>query len=496
MGNSDRICGVLMPVASLPSEEGIGTFGKKAYDFVDYIASAGVKIWQILPLLPLSFGNSPYSPCAARAFCDYYIDLEFLKKDGLLTGEEISGCDFGGSPRRVDYGLLFENKAKLLKKAFARFDKNSIEWAEFLKRGDYDDYALFMTLKEKFSYADKTMWGEYKNYDNRLIEGFLKDNCEEYEFFLFTQFLCEKQWFSLKSYANSKGVKILGDIPIYLASDSVEAWKYGSELFLLNEDGSPKVVAGVPPDAFSADGQLWGNPVYDWQKMKKNGYEWWKNRIKYSLSVYDIIRLDHFRGFDRYFRINAGEKTARNGEWADGPKFDLFKDFKNAPIVAEDLGVIDDGVRDLMRETGYPGMKVESFGFNGDPYSEHKPSNYAENCVGYTGTHDNEPLKVLLSDDNPMKSVVLGDLKSECKKAGVKGAFNTADGRISAAIRLLTASKAKIVIVPFHDIKRFGEEARINAPSVCSDMNWSFRYVSADFDNATKRRIKNYARRG
>ena len=488
--------GILMPVASLPSKEGIGTFGKGAYDFVDYIAGAGVKIWQILPLLPLSFGNSPYSPCASRAFCHYYIDLEFLKEDGLLTKEEISDCDFGNNPRRVDYGLLFENKTKLLKKAFARFKADSDDWKDFLKRGDYDDYALFMTFKEKFAYADKTGWGEYKTYDNRLIEAFLKDNRDNYEFFLFTQYMCEKQWFALKSYANEKNVKILGDIPIYLAYDSAEAWKYGSELFLLNEDGSPKVVAGVPPDAFSADGQLWGNPVYDWEKMKENGYEWWKNRIKYSLSVYDIIRLDHFRGFDRYFRINAGETTARNGEWADGPKFELFKDFKDAPIVAEDLGVIDDGVRQLMRETGYPGMKVESFGFNGDPYSEHKPSNYAENCVGYTGTHDNAPLKVLFSDDNPERDIILKDLKSECGKEGIKGSLKTVDGRISAAIRLLTASKAKIVIVPFHDIKRFGEEARINAPSVCSDLNWSFRYVPADFDNVTKRRIKNYAERG
>ena len=486
----NRECGVLLPIASLPSAEGVGTFGKEAYKFIDYISSAGVKIWQILPLLPLSYGNSPYSPCASKAFCHYYIDLETLKNQGVLTEEEISSVDFGNDPRRVDYGRLFVGKTQILKKAFSRFDKENRDFKAFLNKGEYNDYALFMTLKEKFSYRDKSEWGEYKTYDNRLIDGFLKANREEYEFWLFTQFLCETQWYKLKNHAAEKGVKILGDIPIYMAGDSVEAWKYGSELFLLNGDGSPKIVAGVPPDAFSEDGQLWGNPVYDWEKMKLNDYAWWRDRIKYCLSVYDIVRLDHFRGFDRYYCIKNGETTAKNGEWVDGPKTGLFKYFLNAPVVAEDLGVIDDGVRKLMKETGYPGMKVMSFGFNGDPHSEHKPENYPENCVGYSGTHDNEPLKVLFSDQNPQKDLVTSDLRYECKKTGVKQNLKTENGKIDTAINRLMSSKAKIVIIPFHDLKRFGEEARINAPSVFSDKNWSFRYLKSDFDNATKNRLK------
>lgn len=487
-----RKCGILLPLASLPSEEGIGTFGKNAYKFIDYLASAGVKIWQILPLLPLSYGNSPYSPCASEAFCHYYIDLQTLGEQGLLTAEEISSANFGSDPRRIDYGALFSEKTKILKKAYRRFDKNSDEWRAFVAGGKYADYAVFMTLKERFSYRDSAEWGEYKTFDNRLIAAFIGSNRDNYEFFLFTQYLCEKQWRALKAYANENGVEILGDIPIYLARDSVEVWKYGKELFSLDDDGTPSEVAGVPPDAFSEDGQLWGNPVYDWEKMKKNGYKWWKNRLNYCLSVYDIVRLDHFRGFDRYYCVKSGEKSAKNGEWKDGPKFGLFKDFAEAKIVAEDLGVIDDGVRTLMRETGYPGMKVMSFGLSGDPYSEHKPSNYPENCVGYTGTHDNEPLKVLFSDENPQKEIIEKDLKSECEKEGVKGSLKTVDAKISAAIRLLLASKAFIAVIPFHDLKRFGEEARINVPSVFSDKNWSFRYVPGDFDEQTKRRLKKW----
>ncbi len=484
-----------MPLASLPSEEGIGTFGKHAYKFVDYIASAGVKIWQILPLLPLSYGNSPYSPCASRAFCHYYIDLNALQKDGLLTEDEIASVNFGDDLRKVDYGALFSKKANLLRKAYRRFDKSSGDWKRFLKLGEYDDYAIFITLKEKFYYADASQWGEYKTFDNRLIEGFIQSNREEFEFNLFTQYLCEKQWFALKAYANGKGVEIMGDIPIYLAKDSVEVWKYGKELFSLADDGSPKEVAGVPPDAFSEDGQLWGNPVYDWEKMKENDYEWWKERLKYCLSVYDIVRLDHFRGFDRYYSIKSGETTAKNGEWKDGPKFELFKNFLSANVVAEDLGVIDDGVRKLMRETGYPGMKVMSFGFNGDANSEHKPSNYRENCVGYTGTHDNSPLKTLFDENSPQKTVINDDLKLECERAAVKGSLKTVDGKIRAAIRVLLASRARVAIIPFHDLKRFGEEARINAPSVFSDNNWSFRYLPGDFDESTKKWLKTQIKR-
>lgn len=484
-------CGVLLPIASLPSNEGIGTFGAKAYDFIDYLHVCGVKIWQILPLLPLSYGNSPYSSNCSRAFCHYYIDLDILAQQGLLTTEEIKNADLYLSNRRVDYGLTFTEKTNLLKKAYSRFDKSSPSWREFVSKGTYDDYALFMTLKESNSFKQWTEWEQYKHYDNRLIADFINANRYNFEFWLFTQYECEIQWFKLKKYANERGLSILGDLPIYLAYDSVEVWKYGQELFSLNDDKFPKLVAGVPPDAFSEDGQLWGNPVYDWKKMSRDGYKWWKDRIAYSLSVYDVVRLDHFRGFDRFFAIEANETTAKNGKWLDGPKYELFKDFDKNKIIAEDLGIIDDGVRTLLSQTGYDGMKVMSFGFNGDPYSEHKPSNFPENCVAFTGTHDNAPLKTLFStaDDN-QKLTQTQDLESECKKAKIRHSVKSVNGKINAAIDLLFASKANTVIIPFHDLKGFGEEARINAPSIFSDDNWSFRYVESDFDAKTQAKLK------
>ena len=350
-----------------------------------------------------------------------------------------------------------------------------------------------MTLKEKFSYKPWNEWGEYKTYDKRLIDGFIADNRDKIDFWLFTQYAFLKQWNTLREYANRKGVEIIGDMPIYLAYDSVEAWKYGKELFQFDDDGDPKFVAGVPPDAFSADGQLWGNPVYDWEKMKSDGYKWWKDRIKSAFLVYNVVRIDHFRGFDRYFRIKYGETTAKNGEWADACKAEMFKDFKSG-IIAEDLGVYDDGVRKLMKDTGYPGMKVESFCFDGNPYGEHKPSNYKENCVAYTGTHDNMPLAEIFSAaDERQEKVILSDLKSECRKLGVKPVLKTTTERVYTAIRLLSASKAEIAIVPMHDIKAFKGEARINEPSKFSDDNWSFRFKTSDFDENTKRRIKSYA---
>ena len=487
-----RKLGILLPLASLPSDEGIGTTGKHAYKFIDYLASADVKFWQVLPLLPLSYGNSPYQPCSSEAFCHYYIDLELLKQDGLLSGGDYSLSDLI-SGERIDYGKQFFNKTAILRKAFSRFDKTKPDWQDFKRSGKCFDYAVFMTLKEKFSYKPWNEWGEYKTYDKRLIDGFIADNRDKIDFWLFTQYAFLKQWNTLREYANRKGVEIIGDMPIYLAYDSVEAWKYGKELFQFKGDGDPKFVAGVPPDAFSADGQLWGNPVYDWEKMKSHGYKWWKDRIKSAFLVYDVVRIDHFRGFDRYFRIKYGETTAKNGEWADACKSEMFKDFKSG-IIAEDLGVYDDGVRKLMKDTGYPGMKVEAFCFDGNPYGEHKPSNYKENCVAYTGTHDNMPLAEMFSAaDERQEKVILSDLKSECRKLGVKPVLKTTTERVYTAIRLLSASKAEIAIVPMHDIKAFKGEARINEPSKFSDDNWSFRFKTSDFDENTKRRIKSYA---
>lgn len=490
-----RQFGILAPISSLPSKEGIGTLGQGAYDFIDYISSAGAKIWQILPLSPLSYGNSPYQPCASEAFCHYYIDLETLKADGLLFDDDYAADDLIRG-ERVDYGLQFFNKTQILKKAFARFDRSSSEWSEFKKSGRYDDFALFYALKEKFSFKSRTEWGDFKRYDKEKVDEFARENADSVDFWLFTQYVFLKQWRALREYSRKKGISILGDLPVYLAFDGVEAWKYGSELFQFDDDGEPKFVAGVPPDAFSADGQLWGNPVYDWEKMKKDDYAWQKKRIASALEIYDIVRLDHFRSFDRYYRIKNGETTARNGEWVDGPKSRLFESFKNSPLIAEDLGLIDDGARALMRETGFPGMKVMSFCFDLNPYGEHRPSNYPKNCAAYTGTHDNSPLAALIdSASEEYGKVIDAVLKDECLKLGASPRLSSTTERVNTAIRLLFASNADIVVVPMADVKGFGEEARINEPSKLSDDNWTFRFKPTDFDEATKRRIRNYARK-
>ena len=303
-----------------------------------------------------------------------------------------------------------------------------------------------------------------------------------------TQYLFLNQWRALKEYANSNGIEIMGDMPIYVAFDSVEMWKQGKELFLLDGNGNPALVAGVPPDAFSDDGQLWGNPVYNWQKMKENGYKWWVQRINYALELFDIVRIDHFRGFDRFYAIPSDSTTAKVGEWMDGPSAGLFKGMEHLSIVAEDLGVIDDGVRNMMRETGYPGMKVMEFAFDGTPWNEHKPSNYVENCVVYTGTHDNQPLRGYIEGlAGYYKQAFYRDIQSECEKAGVEYKGKKSFQKCKTAVELLIASRAFMAIVPMQDLLCLGDHSRMNLPSTVSQDNWSYRFKKRDFSkkNAT-----------
>ncbi|MBQ5926918.1 MAG: 4-alpha-glucanotransferase, partial [Clostridia bacterium] len=366
--------------------------------------------------------------------------------------------------------------------------------------GEYADFGLFMSLKVKFGYVDWTKWDEeFKVYDERTVSAFIQENREEIEFWQFTQYLFLKQWFALKEYANGKGVQMMGDMPIYVSADSVEMWKYKRDLFLLDENGELSSVAGVPPDAFSEDGQLWGNPVYDWSKMKKDGYAWWKERIDYAFRLFDIVRIDHFRGFDRFYAIPKNSDTAKVGEWLDGPKAELFKGRENLGVVAEDLGTIDDGVRTLMKETGYPGIKVMLFGLNGDPASEHKPSNFQENSFAYTGTHDN-PTTVgyLQSLTTAGKELVKKDLLAECEKLNVEYLGDGEREQCLTCIELVLASKAKATVIPYQDILAVGKEGRINFPSTVSLENWSYRFIQSDFQPATweklKKLIKKYGR--
>ena len=472
-----------MPITSLPSNCGIGTLGDGAYAFVDWLAAAGMRIWQVLPLLPTSYGDSPYQSYASDALNYYLIDFTFLVKDGLLEEEEYNQLVWAEDERRVDYGRQYAQKAEVLKKAFARFNRQAEDWKRFLQEGFYYDFALFKTLKKQFGDRSWVEWPDvYKRADKNALKLFAKEWVEEIEFWQFTQYLFLKQWNRLKAYAHEKGVSILGDMPIYVAYDSLETWKYRGELFLLDGDGNLALKAGVPPDAFCEDGQLWGNPVYDWDKMKANGYAWWKARIAYALRLFDMVRIDHFRGFDRFYAIPADAETAKEGAWMDGPSYELFLGLEDCAIVAEDLGMIDEGVRVLMKKTGYPGMKVLMFAFDGNETNEYLPSNYQTNCVAYTGTHDNEPLRAYIESLSiEERKAFEKTLEKECLSADVAYITETIEDECQSIIELLFASVADTVIVPMHDILCFGEDARINAPSTLSGGNWTVRYTEKDF---------------
>ena len=482
---ANRRAGILMPVSSLPSDCGIGTLGKGAYDFIDWLHSAGMKIWQVLPLLPTGFGDSPYQSCASNALNPYFIDFALLVEGGLLEKSDYLDLEWCEDIRRVDYGRQFSQKCEVLKKAFTRFDKTDGAWQTFLAEGDYQDYALFMALKVAHNYAPWTEWETpYKNCEARALESFSKQNKEEIEFWQFTQYLFIRQWKDVLAYAHAKGVSIMGDMPIYVSEDSVETWKYRRDLFMLNEEGDLSMRAGVPPDAFSEDGQFWGNPVYDWDKLKQSDYAWWDKRFQNAFSLFDIVRIDHFRAFDRFFAIPAGAESAKDGAWMDGPKAELFAALSQSyDIVAEDLGIIDDGVRKLMQDTGYPGMKVFAFAFDGNPDNEYLPHNIDnENCVVYTGTHDNETLCSFLENmDAQARKVFEKQFEKECLEADTPYRVESIEVECASIIELLFSTKADTVIVPMQDVLAFGEEARLNAPSTVSQQNWTFRFVEKDF---------------
>ncbi len=488
-----REFGLLAPISSLPSEEGIGTLGDGAYKFVDYAKRCGAGIWQILPLTPTGYGDSPYQSCAANALNYYFIDLKTLVKKGWLTQEEVGGAPLGKDKRRVDYGLQFEGKIKLLRQAFSRFPKDE-DFLSFVERGEYADFAVFMALKCKFAHKPWTEWeAPYRDYDEQTARDFSKNN-EEVLFWQFTQYEFLSEWASLKAYANRAGVRIMGDIPLYLSYDSVEMWKYGNQLFQVDEYRRPSRVAGVPPDAFSKDGQLWGNPLYDWKKMRGDGYSWWNERLKKSFAFYDVLRIDHFRGLDRYYAVRADAETAREGVWEDACREELFLDKSDWDIVAEDLGMMDEGVARLMEKVGYPGMKILEFAFDGNPKNEHKPSNYTENFVCYTGTHDNMPLKGYIEGlTEKERAVFTKDVRSECKKAGIEGETCVVKELCESVIALGFISLAKRFILPLWDAFLFGEGARINLPATLSKKNWSFRFLPADFSLERAKRLAKWA---
>ena len=399
---SERAAGILMPISSLPSEYGIGCFSKSAYEFVDWLKKAGQSYWQILPLGPTSYGDSPYQSFSTFAGNPYFISLEALVEEGVLTKAECEAVDWGKVKGSIDYKKIYEGRYPLLRKAYERSKVHeNAEYQKFVEENSWwlSDYALFMAVKDRFDGVEWKLWAD----DIKLRWGPAMDYYREelyfdIEFQQYMQFKFYEQWMQLKAYANKKGIQIIGDIPIYVAMDSADTWAH-PELFQLDEENVPVAVAGCPPDGFSATGQLWGNPLYRWGYHKETGYQWWISRLAYVFRLYDVVRIDHFRGFDEYFSIPYGAETAVDGHWEKGPGMDLFWKVREAlgekPVIAEDLGYVTDSVRDLVRDSGFPGMKVLEFAFDSrdsGSANDYLPHNYPVNSVAYTGTHDNETL--------------------------------------------------------------------------------------------------------
>lgn len=477
-----------MPIFSLPGKYGMGSFGKESYKFVDFLGNAGQKIWQILPLVQTGYGNSPYSSVSSTSISPYYISIDALIEQGLLTNSEVK---FAKSDKKyIDYGELYAVRYPLLRKAFSRFDKENIEFKRYLKKKESRDYALFMAIKYASGQKHFYEWDEpLRRRDEKALKKFEKEYYEETLFWQFIQFTAKKQWFELKKYANKKGVKIMGDMPLYVALDSVDVWTNPS-LFKLDENFAPKKVAGVPPDYFSKDGQLWGNPVYDYDMHAKDGFRWWTERLKTALKVFDYVRIDHFRGLDRFYEIESGMPNAKIGEWIDVPSDALFsalhKEIDKESIIAEDLGIIDDGVRELLKKTGYPGMKILSFAFNGEKDNLYLPENISENYVCYTGTHDNDTLVGLIEnlsewDYNNLKTGV----KNSLKLLDVSGSVEDKSSLISAIIELGFKSKANAFIMPMQDLLRLGSDYRINEPGTVKEQNWAIKFTEKDFKKST-----------
>ena len=466
-----RKCGVLMPISSLPSRFGIGGFSKEAYDFVDFLAAGGQSLWQILPLGPTGYGDSPYQSFSTFAGNPYYISLDKLIEEGLLTEQECENCDYGDNPEYVNYEKIYNTRFKLLRMAFDRANINeNDEYKSFVEenREWLKDYAMYMAIKDSKKGIAWIEWDE----DIRLrkpeaMAYYEKELENDINFYSYQQYLFATQWAALKAYANKKGVEIVGDIPIYVAFDSSDTWA-NPELFQLDEENIPTGVAGCPPDAFSATGQLWGNPLYRWDYHEQTGFAWWIRRLAYCFKIYDVVRIDHFRGFDEYWAIPYGDETAEFGRWEKGPGYALFEAVKkalgNRPVIAEDLGFLTPSVLKLVKKTGYPGMKILQFAFDPREESDYLPHNYTNNSVVYTGTHDNDTVNGWLA--------ALGrkDVAFEKKYIGVK---RTSDICYNL-VRMALASVSDTAIIPLQDYLELGSEARINTPSTLGG-NWEWR---------------------
>ena len=471
-----RTSGVLMPISSLPSQYGIGTMGKEARRFVDFLEKGGQTYWQILPICPTSYGDSPYQSFSSFAGNPYFIDLELLCKDKLLTKKECESYKWGKKPQYVDYGIMYVNRYALLRKAYERFSKKTpADYEAFCsKEAEWlDEYTLFMALKDANGGVAWSEWDDALKFRKpEAMEEAKEKYADDIAFYKMLQYLFFKQWTALKAYANEKGIRIIGDVPIYVAMDSADVWANPTQ-FYLDKDLNPIEVAGCPPDAFSADGQLWGNPLYRWEKHRETGYQWWITRLWYCFELYDVVRIDHFRGFDEYFSIPYGSETAAPGHWEKGPGIELFRAVEQAlgkrEIIAEDLGYMSETVRQLVRDSGFPGMKGLEFAFDSrdtGSASDYLPHNYPVNSVAYTGTHDNETLVSWYQTITSAERALVRDYLCD---------YATPEAQLyKSMIALIFRSAAATCIIPMQDWLGLDNSARINKPSTIGE-NWRWR---------------------
>ncbi len=492
-----RRSGILLHISSLPNKYGIGSFGKECFDFIDFLVSAGQSVWEILPLGQTGFGDSPYSSVCSYSYNPYFISLEILVKNGLLKRAELKEHEDGTA--FVDYGKLYYNRYGLLRLAFSRFDKEDKQFKCFVKKGKYRDYALYMTIKEKQSNRAFYDWEDcYKYRDKAALDEIERQNGIELLFWQFLQFEATRQWAAVRDYAKERGVTIMGDLPLYVAYDSVDVWA-SPKCFKLDERLVPKKVAGVPPDYFSATGQLWGNPVYDYTVLEEDGYSWWAKRFLDVAEQCDLIRIDHFRGFDRFYEIDYGRADATVGEWVnvDGERVlsIVHKKIKKSRIIAEDLGIIDDGVRTLMKKLGYPGMRILSFAFNGQSDNAYLPENIEKKAVCYTGTHDNDTLLGLLESSSEWDYInFVNGVKKSCKALGVAYSARTKKALARTIIRLGFACKAETFILPMQDVCLLGGDFRMNTPG--RDIaNWTVKIKKSCFTKAKAKYLRSLSQR-
>ena len=486
-----RSCGILLPVFALPSPYGIGTLGQAAYDFVDFLRQAGQSWWQMLPLGPTGYGDSPYQSFSSYAGNPYFIDLDLLRRDGLLTAQEICSLAWGSDPARVDYAALYENRFVLLQKAAERgWARDRAEVQLFARQNAQwlPDYALYMAVKRHF---DEKPWTQWPDEAIRLrkpeaMAQYRQMLASDIRMFTYSQFLFFRQWNALREYAHEQGVGIIGDLPIYVSMDSADVWAEPA-FFQLDSNGYPTETAGVPPDCFSRDGQLWGNPLYRWEAMKADGYGWWIRRVDGAAKLYDMLRIDHFRGFESYWAVPYGDTTAKNGHWVKGPGMDLVQVllnwFPQMQFIAEDLGFLTPEVRKLLADSGLPGMKVLEFAFDAREPSSYLPHLYTSHCVCYTGTHDNAPLPAWKEEADP------DDLALAVQYLGL----NEEEGFYWGVLRGGMSSVAELFVAQMQDYLGLGAESRINTPGEPVG-NWQWRLHPGQLTAALSRRMAHMAR--